>query len=418
MPQMRTAPTEPTSTAPTPSALPGLARCVADVDGFLDRSWARWPSHAAGIDPSAFADLFSLDDVDRIITSSPRVPAFRLVRDGSPIDPKRYTRTATVGGRPVSGIGDAGRIFDELRAGATIVLQGLQRSHPPLTGFCRALELELSHSVQANAYVTPSGSRGLGVHYDTHDVFVLQLAGTKSWSVFEPVLTDPLPSQPWKGTAADAGTPCLSVVLGAGDCLYVPRGFLHSAEAQQDLSAHLTIGVVTTTWHDLLREVVATTADDPELRRAVPVGYAADPELLLAGLDDAVARLRKTLADVDTRAVAATTARRFLARRRPLLTGQLRQLGLLDRLTDESTLRRRQGSVCLLDLAGDTLVLTLGDRELHLPAALASAIDRVLGWGSAVFRVGDLADLVDRPSRIVLCRRLVAEGLLEILDLG
>ena len=314
-------------------------------------------------------------------------------------------------------MGDPGRIFDEFRAGATLVFQGLQRSCPPLTRFCRALELELSHGVQANSYVTPAGARGLGVHYDTHDVFVLQLAGTKAWSIHEPVLAAPLASQPWKGTAADAGPPILSVELQAGDCLYVPRGFLHSARAQEAMSAHLTIGVVTTTWHDVIREVVAGVADEPEFRRSLPAGYAGEPSALAAGVEEAVARLRKWLDGVDAEAVAAATARRFLAARPPILAGQLHQLGMLHRLGDGSVLRRREGSVCHLDASGDRLTVVLGGgRELDMPAALEPVMVRVAASGP--FRLGDLGELLDGPSRLVLGRRLVGEGLLEIVDIG
>ena len=351
-------------------------------------------------------------------SSSPRLPTFRLVRDGRPLGPSRYTCTARVGGQTVAGTGAPGRIFDEFRGGATIVLQGLHRSCPPLTGFCRALEMELSHSVQANAYVTPAGSRGLGVHYDTHDVFVLQLAGTKAWSIHEPVLADPLPSQPWKGTAGDAGPAILSVELKAGDCLYVPRGFLHSARAQEALSAHLTIGVVTTTWHDVVRHVVAGLAEEPELRKSLPAGYAGDPGSLVAGVDEAVARLRKWLDSVDSEDVARGTARRFLAGRPPILAGQLRQLGMLDRLAGSSLLRRREGSVCHLVATGDILTVVLGGgRELEMPGVLQPALARISGTANA-FRLDDLSDLLDGPSRIVLGRRLVVEGLLEIVDLG
>jgi len=398
--------------------LTALARAVGDdVAGFLDRHWTRAPYHRARADPAAFADLFSVDDVDRFISSSsPRLPTFRLVREGKPIDVSRYTRTAKVGGQAVSGIGDPGRIFDEFRAGATIVFQGLQRTCPPLTRFCRDLELELSHSVQANAYITPAGSRGLAVHYDTHDVFVLQLTGTKAWSIHAPVLVDPLQSQPWKGTAADTGPVLLSVELGAGDCLYVPRGFLHSATAQEAMSAHLTIGVVTTTWHDVLADLVAGAMDEPELRRALPPGFADDPAALAAGVEEAVERLRKWLEGVDAVTVAAATVRRFLAGRPPILAGQLRQLGIVDRLGDESVLSRREGSVCHLLLAGDRLTVVLGGgRELEMPAALEPAMARIRGAGR--FRLGDLGDLLDGPSRLVLGRRLVVEGLLEIVDL-
>ena len=394
-----------------------LARCVGDVAGFLDRYWGQQPLHRAGADSGAFADLFSLDDVDRFVSSSPRLPTFRLVRDGKPLDPSRYTKRATVGGQPVTGLADPARIFDEHRRGATIVFQGLQRSCPPLTRFCRSLELALTHAVQANAYVTPAGGRGLGVHYDTHDVFVLQLAGTKAWTIHEPVHADPLPSQPWKGSADDAGPPILSVELSAGDCLYVPRGFLHAARAQEALSAHLTIGIVTTTWHDLLREIVTGTADEPELRRALPPGYAGDQESLAAGVEEAVSRLRKWLDGVDAGAVAAATARRFYAARPPILAGQLHQLALLDGLVDTSQLRRREGGVCYLAAGAERLTVVLGGgRELDMPAALEPAMARIAATGS--FRLGDLGDLLDGPSRLVLGRRLVAEGLLEVVGGG
>lgn len=395
-----------------------LARCVGDATGFLERYWGRSPLHRAVADPGGFADLFSLDDVDRFVsTSSPRLPTFRLVRDGKPLDPSRYTRRATVGGQPVTGLGDPARIFDEHRRGATIVFQGLQRSCPPLTRFCRSLELELTHAVQANAYVTPAGARGLGVHYDTHDVFVLQLAGTKAWTIHEPVVADPLPSQPWRGTAADAGPPILSVELAAGDCLYVPRGFLHAARAQEALSAHLTIGIVTTTWHDVLREIVAGTADEPELRRALPPGYAGDQEVLAAGVEEAVSRLRKWLDGVDAGAVAGATARRFYAARPPILAGQLHQLARLDGLDDSTPLRRREGGVCYLVAGAERLTVVLGGgQELDMPPALEPAMARIAAAGS--FRLGDLGDLLDGPSRLVLGRRLVAEGLLEVVDSG
>ncbi|MDQ3897978.1 MAG: cupin domain-containing protein [Actinomycetota bacterium] len=397
----------------------GLARCVGDVGRFLDHHWTRAPLHRAGADPSAFADLFSVGDVDRFVSSSsPRLPTFRLVRDGKPLDPARYTRTARIGGQSVPGVGDPGRIFDEFRAGATIVLQGLHRSCPPLTRFCRALELELSHPVQVNAYITPAGSQGLGVHYDTHDVFVLQLAGTKAWSIYDPVLVDPLPAQPWTGTAADAGDPILSVDLQAGDCLYVPRGFLHSAKAQEALSAHLTIGIVTTTWHDVVRDLVAGIAEEPGFRRALPPGYAADPAAMAPAVDEVLAGLRKWLEGVDAEAVATDAARRFLAGRPPILAGQLHQLAMLEGLADGSLLRRREGSVCLVVPPGDgdRVTVVMGGKELHMPAALEPVMRRIASSGP--FRLGELGDALDGPSRLVLGRRLVAEGLLEIVPVG
>ena len=394
-----------------------LARCVGDTKGFLDRHWGRVPLHRAGADESGFADLLSLDDVDHLVSStSPRLPTFRLVRDGRPLDAGRYTRTARVGGRAVSGVGDPRRVFEEFSDGATIVLQGLQRYWGPLTRFCRSLELELTHPVQANAYVTPARSRGLGVHYDTHDVFVLQLAGRKAWEVYPPVLADPLPSQPWSADRGEPAEPCLSAELRAGDCLYVPRGFLHSAHAQEDLSAHLTVGVPAQTWHDVVKLLVAGTADDPEFRRSLPAGFADDVDALAGDVRQFVERLRAWLGTVDADVLAREVATGFWKGRPPILTGQLHQLLAVERLHDGSSLRRREGAACILTVDGDRLSVLLGDRELRMPAALGPVMRRILAAG-APFRLEALSDELDEGSRLVLARRLVREGLLEIVAL-
>ena len=53
----------------------------------------------------------------------------------------------------------------------------------------------------------------------------------------------------------------IDTVLEPGDCLYLPRGWLHSAVAQGGTSIHLTIGLRATTRHDLL--VIRIADADP-----------------------------------------------------------------------------------------------------------------------------------------------------------
>ena len=394
-----------------------LARCAGDVDRFLAEHWGRAPLHLPRLDARRFSDLLTLDDVDHLVSSAfLRLPALRLVRDGTPLDPASYTKTAKLGGRQVTGVVDPGRVFERFAEGATLVLQGLHRYWPPLSRFCRQLELELTHPVQVNAYITPPSARGLAVHYDTHDVFVLQFAGTKQWSVHEPVLEDPLPSQPWSSARGEPTEPILTMPLDAGDSLYVPRGFLHAALAQEGISAHLTVGVVVSTWADVVRGAVKGIDDEVQFRRALPVGFAHDPASLAPVLAAHLERLRAWLEKVDVGRVAEDAARRFWSARPPLLAGQLRQLSLTDDVDDGSRVRRRAGAVCYLELAADHLEVVLGDRELKMPPELEPAIRRLVG--ERPLEVRELADLLDHQSRLVLVRRLVREGLLEILDLG
>jgi bifunctional lysine-specific demethylase and histidyl-hydroxylase NO66 len=355
--------------------------------------------------------------VDGLLTSGmPRLPAVRVVRDGAPIPPARYVRPGRLGGKPLADLVDPGRLLAELENGATVVLQGLHRYHPPLADFCRQLELELTHPIQTNAYLTPPGERGLAAHYDTHDVIVLQVAGRKQWTVHHPTRPLPLPSQPWSTSDQALGQVALDRTLVPGDALYLPRGFPHRADAVAEPSLHLTIGITSPTWMDLVRDALRGLEDEVALRHPLPIGFAAEPR---EGLTEAIAAhlmlAAERLAASDATALAEQAVRRFWRGRPPALSGQLRQLALLSTLSDHTGIRRRPGSVAHCSPRGDRLELVLGDRTLDMPAPLEPAIHRVLAATDPV-AVDDLSDLLDRPSRLVLIRRLVREGIVEIVD--
>jgi ribosomal protein L16 Arg81 hydroxylase len=63
-----------------------------------------------------------------------------------------------------------------------------------------------------------------------------------------------------------------------GTVLYIPRGFLHEARTGTAHSVHLTVGIKTPTWSDLLREALADVAThDPRFRHALPLDlHSAD----------------------------------------------------------------------------------------------------------------------------------------------
>jgi bifunctional lysine-specific demethylase and histidyl-hydroxylase NO66 len=398
---------------------PAIERCAGDPAGFVRDHWAKAPLLRHGAGPGGFDDLLSLDDVDRMLsTTSPRVPTFRLVKDGKPLPPSAYTKSGRIGSQPLSDLADPGRIFDLFAGGATIVLQGLQRYWAPLTGFCRDLELFLTHPVQVNAYLTPPASRGLGVHHDTHDVFVLQVHGRKLWQVWDAAVPFPLGHQTKLPPGAEAPTepPLVGAELAPGDCLYVPRGFRHAARTAETASLHLTVGVLTYNWNDLLREVLELATEETWFREGLPIGFAEDPGSLTASLAERVAELRRFLDKVDLSRVADRAASRFWANRAPMLDGQLRQLLALDRLDDTTEVRRRPGATCRLRVTGDRLELVLGDRTLTMPAGLEPAVRRLLDADRCT--PAELAGQLDPSSRLVLVRRLVREGLLQPTVVG
>ena len=342
-------------------------------------------------DAERLTDLFSLDDADHLLTSTAiRTPQVRLARDGAVLPESAYTRGATLAGRPLTGLVDSRRLLALFDDGATVVFQGMHRYWPPLAELVAQLELELGHPCQANAYLTPPGAQGFAVHSDSHDVFVFQTHGIKQWEVH---------------TDGDVD----KVRLEPGLSMYLPTGTPHAARAQDRASLHVTIGINQLTWRQLLDRALAGLVDGSDDEH-LPAGYLDDPAALVDGLAARLADLADAVRDVEPTAVVEEHVHRFLSGRRSRTRGGLRDVLEVRHLTDTTILRRRTGHPCVLVERGDTLRVLLGDRYLDVPARLRPALEKIRARDDI-----SPADLpLDEQSRLVLCRRLVREGLLEV----
>ena len=379
-----------------------LTLAPTTLDGFLSDHWDRRPLLVARDEPARFDGLLSPAHAERLVsTTGIRAPAFRLVRDGEQLPLPGYTEDIPWRPGAFTGTAVVDRVAAEFAAGATIVLQALHVSWHAAALYCRGLERALACPVQANAYWTPAAAQGFAVHHDTHDVFILQVAGHKRWRVYEPVLELPLKDQRWSAELGEPGPPVMDFVLGPGDTLYLPRGWPHEAETSAEPSLHLTIGLHPPTRLDALRAAVEACADDVELRRALGPDGALPPDLL----DRLAARL-------DPEQVAARARRRFVAGRRPIRDGQLTQVAALDALDAGSLVARRATVIAELDGA----TLHFEGRRVEFPARAAAALAAVHA-GDGPFCARDLPGPLDEAGRLVLLRRLVREGYLVAIYL-
>ncbi len=349
--------------------------------------------HVHRTDPGLGARTLSLADVDHLLTETAiRAPAVRVARDGSVLPESAFTRGGSLAGKPLTGLVDPVKLMRLHDEGATIVLQGLQRYWTPVAELVAGLELELGHPCQANAYVTPPGAQGFAVHSDSHDVFVLQTHGTKLWEIH------------------GEGGPG-ELLLEPGVVAYLPTGTPHAARAQEAVSLHLTIGINQLTWRQLVTRVVQESlADVPDDH--LPAGYLADPGRLADGLGERLAAVADAVRRFDAPAAAQAQVERFFSQRPPRLAGALLDREALTRgLREDTELRRRPGHPCELVDDGDTVRVLLGDRVLRVPARIHDALTVVADRHELV--PGDLP--LDPASALVLCRRLVREGLLEVV---
>lgn len=271
------------------SVLPYL---VADP-GILTANWEEAPFVGTGL--RDLGPVFSLETVERLIYSGTLpVPCIRLFRDGAAVPTQRFGRRAERNAGTRSRLVDGAAVQREVATGATLVVEELQTYCPEVAAFAAALAAETGYSTYCAAFVTPGGARGVAPHYDQASVFIRQVHGSKRWRVGRPV-------QRWPATEwsldQDVDTEVvLETELQAGQCLYIPRGFIHAGTATAAASAHLSIGLVPRTWASVLRQLADSAYGAESLREALPYGFhTMDPERLRALLADRVAELAAQL---------------------------------------------------------------------------------------------------------------------------
>ncbi|MEP6649531.1 MAG: cupin domain-containing protein [Lapillicoccus sp.] len=391
-----------------------LGRLVAvPFDEFADEYWGSRPllSRAADL-PSGFDDLFSNDAVDELISRRGlRTPFLRVAQDGSTLPDSAFT----AGGGTGAGIADQAsddKLLHLFADGATIVLQGLHRTWEPVLTFTQDLAADLGHPVQVNAYVTPAQNTGFSDHYDVHDVFVLQVAGEKRWRIREPVHPSPLRDEPWTDRRADveqaaAHAPLLEETLRPGDCLYLPRGYLHAASALGDVSTHLTIGVHPWTRRHLadvlVAKAVAAASEDVRVRASLSLGVdLTDPEGWVSDVDVVREALVRALREVPAETLADALGQKSHRAQRAAPVNPVATVRAATRLRESSELAVRRHLQPRLD--GGTLRSRAGD--FALDDAEATVVSRWLDAGRAIG-----AEL-----GVDLARRLLLAGVATIGD--
>ena len=394
-----------------------LTRCIACGTGvFAAEHWGRAPLLTRAADlPANFSDLLTADAVDELVSARGlRTPFARMAKDGDVLAAATFTRGGGAGATIADQLADD-RVLAQIGAGATLVLQGLHRVWPPLVRFAATLSDELGHPVQVNAYITPSQNQGFAPHYDVHDVFVLQVAGRKHWTISEPVVTDPLSDQPWERhreavNARAAEPPLIDTVLEPGDALYLPRGTIHSAKALGETSIHLTVGIHPVTRYSLIRQLLDAAQHDPALRTSLPMGTdLADPDVLTPHLAATLDALRAFIDDVDATDIATRVGTSLRRSTRPEPIGPLTQLAVADELNARTPLRMRTGLRPGVTVDDEQVHIAITDRTVHLPRAAEDAIKTVMS--GIAFTPDDLPGL-DPDEQLTVTRRLVREGVL------
>lgn len=379
---------------------------------FLDRYWGKSHVFIHRHDPSYFKDLYSLEDVDRSMLGA-KAHSDQLLTIIAPPGSGRVSTRRRVG--EVS----ADKLYSAFSGGDSLRLMRLEEYWAPIAELAASVREFFDAAVSVGFYMTPPHSQAFPIHFDSQDNFIVQVDGWKEWFIYEdefpyPLDSGKIPGANAKATHLDEGTarPREKARLVQGDVLYIPRGFYHKAVTSSSTSLHLTISVMPSTWVDFLKRAIdLLCADQVDLRKSLPPGYARDPESR-SGMDGMFRSLLRLVAD---KASFDDALRSLLedevAGRTCPADGHFGALSRIHALAPSSWMETRPGLVCLVERIGESIAVCFGRNRVQGPLAIAPALEFVRDHKR--FRISDLPGGLSAQSQVVLAARLVREGLLR-----
>jgi hypothetical protein len=386
-------------------ATPGRLLAPYPLERFLARVWGESPLYVRGR-ANRYAGLFSWADLNELLATQRLEPPrlrFAQQREGAAALESFLRYRVSADGRRAPRL-DIRALNRLLARGATLVLNGVQDMHAPLATLTREFARLFLVEPNINLYASFGREPGFGPHWDEHDVFVLQIAGEKRWSLYGvnrryPLYRDARPNemQPVRPVARHR--------LRAGDLLYIPRGHWHDAIAVGEPTLHLTLGIPTLTGIDFLTWLTDDARGTESVRRNIP-------------LFDTRRRVRwfQQLGRAVSQRVDAGTLARFLEERRGRLEPSTRpalphavhaelEPASRDLLQWTGTAHARPVS------RGEGLSVRTTDREFVFDPAAAALIARLL-TGKAI-AYGTLKRAFARKLGAKRLRRFVGELLRE-----
>ncbi len=348
-----------------------------EPEAFFRDYWEKKPLLLSRNDSDYYHGLPSLGDVDAMIAYSR--PKFIDPGDFKPNGPQAHPFVqgwlADDEPFPTALYPSVAEVQQAFLRGKTLILTATQHRWPACAALCRNLERFFGCPVHANLYLTPKGAQGFHAHFDGHEVFVLQLEGTKHWRFYGSGRELPLPDEDGPVPPESIGPVTQEAFVRRGDMLYMPRGHIHEAFTSDQASMHLTIGVKVFRMADLVRLALdAVSRRDARFRAAVPVGVlpaGRAPEPLLERFREL---LQALAADGRGEEAVDRLASNFLRKLTPLPGDYFFAGDDADGVGPDTTVERAPGVIFRLTGGEGWVGLEFPGNHIDGPTKIASAL--------------------------------------------
>jgi hypothetical protein len=349
-------------------------------------------------EPDYYSGLFTLQDFDDAITRDPS-----YVKLANAATKKNLSYKPSAPGLEA--------VIGDLRQGGTIVLDQLHNKEPNLNLLCRVLAPEFGHCFQTNLYLTPPKGKGFSPHWDNHDVFILQVVGSKKWMIEKERRALPLKGEAMGDEGRELRGEFHTLTLNQGDLIYIPRGFVHAAECDTEASLHVTLGVTGLYWEDLLHAAIKAKmqqGQDQDLGGLLPFGFMQGGREQLATLTKDI--LKQMADDAFLGAVVDDFRDKCVSGYKLDVSGQVVDFLRPSPLLITDMVGPRRGIVYRVHKSDDGVRVNFGARSITFLNLFQEALNFALNTPS--FAIKDIpGDLIDEE-RLALIERLIEEGLI------
>jgi ribosomal protein L16 Arg81 hydroxylase len=383
-----------------------------EPETFFRDSWEKQPLAVSRNDPTWYHGLFSRRDVDSVIAYTR--PRFLGPDNFKPDGPPRinFVRGSLTEHTPVGYYPDLPDVHRAFAQGKTLVLDAMHHRWLAVAAMCRHLEAFFGCPVQTNLYLTPPGAQGFAAHFDTHEVFVLQIDGDKHWRFYGVARDLPLARDQAAIQKDKLGRPTQEVFLKPGDLLYMPRGHVHEAFTSDRASLHLTVGVMVFRWLDLLEQALHdTAANDVRFRQSLPLGLLCRDVTPRAVNEKFHELLQVFAGSAALKDAVGAMAETFVGRLAALPQDYF-AIDDPDRINPDTVLERAPGVICRVVQKGDKVTLHAPGGGIDGPLKIAQALHYIAR--TERFAPRALPDDLTENAKLVLVRRLVREKVLKI----
>ena len=378
------------------------------ISAFFTQYYERKPLILNRSEPDIYAGLIDLKDLDFLAANLvwPRLQDLRLASLAEPRTPA-----------PVLGNGlvSMPKLYDAYYQGNSVILEELEKRWPPLAQLYANFEeafteqgVPIMAGIKLVNFLTPSNSQALAPHFDENDLFILQLEGEKHWLLYG--FAEELSSRGATVPEEKMGPKSHEFTLRKGDLLYLPRGFVHEAQATDACSFHLTLGINRpASWGSVLERLTGSVLS---LRRSLRPGTLEQGKLTQHGKQEFKAVLRELMDSPQCDALLDEI------RLQPYIKGRLSKTKSFDLANKAHAVRldtqlvRRPGLQWALSQTEDSATLNFEDNFVRGPIVVRDAL-RFAAEHNEPFTATELPGKLTENSKLLLAQKLIRNGFLD-----